>query len=435
MISGTVVRSVNIALQTFGIMVALAMMSSFRRDLLRNRSQRLLFSKIVTATVCMVCFVIYNLRGTGRGDPFDMILISLSQVGLYVVSYLYIEYLRAQIEEIDAGRRVPASVQIAALVICVAGSTLRVVSTASGGFGKYGGPDSGSGITFEIGHAGGVILMGITIIILCIYYRTLGVRHTIILASMPVLMLLAVFLEPHAGGIDLYYPFIIIEFCIVYTQHHLDIARQTERDRMDETKARLALATGRMKPHYLYNVLTTIYYLCETDPQKAQRAIGTFSEYLRSTLETMEKQELVNFSWELAEIRHYLELEKLRFGRRLTVEYDIEAEDFLVPPLSIQPLVENAVKHGIAPKEEGGTVRILSRWLSDGGAQIRVIDDGVGFDVSELRNMDVTHEGLANVRERLRLEVGGELTITSSPGKTTTAIVTIRPQKAENMHR
>ena len=152
MISGTVVRSVNIALQTFGIMVALAMMSSFRRDLFRNRSQRLLFSKIVTATVCMICFVIYNLRGIGNEDHLDMILISLSQVGLYVVSYLYIEYLRAQIEELDEGKRVPAAVQIAALVICVAGSTLRVVSTVSGGFGKYGGPDSGSGVTFEIGH-------------------------------------------------------------------------------------------------------------------------------------------------------------------------------------------------------------------------------------------------------------------------------------------
>lgn len=431
MISAAVVRSVNIALQTFGIMVALAMMSSFQRDLLRKRSQKLLLSKIATATVCMISFVVYNLRGTGVNDPLDMVLLSLSQAGFYVVSYLYIEYLSAQIEEIDPERRVPEAVRIAALVLCVAGSTLRVVSTAEGS-GRESGSFFGSEVTFELGHAGGAILVGITIIILCTYYRTLGVRHTIILSSMPVLMMLATYAEPLAGGIDLYYPLIIIEFCIVYTQHHLDIARQSERDRMADTKARLALATGRMKPHYLYNVLTTIYYLCETDPQKAQRAIGTFSEYLRSTLETMERQELVNFSWELAEIRHYLELEKLRFGSRLNVEYDIEAEDFMLPPLSIQPLVENAVKHGIAPKEEGGTVRIVSRWLSDGGAQIRVIDDGIGFDVAELRSMDVTHEGLANVRERLRLEVGGELTITSSPGKMTTAIVTIRPQDAGN---
>ena len=105
------------------------------------------------------------------------------------------------------------------------------------------------------------------------------------------------------------------------------------------------------------------------------------------------------------------------------------------PALTIQPLVENAVKHGIAPKEEGGTVRIVSRWLSDGGAQIRIIDDGVGFDVKKLRDMDVTHEGLANVRERIRLEVGGELTITSSPGRKTTAIVTIRPPANQNGNR
>ena len=109
------------------------------------------------------------------------------------------------------------------------------------------------------------------------------------------------------------------------------------------------------------------------------------------------------------------------------MEYDVEYDEFLVPPLSIQPLVENAVKHGIAAKEEGGTVRIVSRKLSDGGAQIRIIDNGIGFDIDSLKNLDVTHEGLANVRERIRLEVGGDMTITSVPGRMTTVVVTIRP--------
>ena len=428
MISETAVSSVNIALQTFGIMVALAMMSSFRRDLFKSRSQRLFFAKIATATICMACFVVFNLRGIGLRDPLNVIMLSLSHVGVYVVAYLYIEYLRAQIEELDPEHTVPKHISYISLVICVIGSTLWVVSTVDSDFEKMNGSVLRMGVSFEIGHLGGLMLMIITIAILVRYYRTLGVRHTIILSSMPLLMLIATFAEPFAYDVELHYPLIVIEFCIIYTQHHLDMAMRSEKDEMADTKARLALATGRMKPHYLYNVLTTIYYLCETDPQKAQRAIGTFSEYLRSTLETMEKQELVNFSWELAEIRHYLELEKLRFGNRLNIEYDIEAEDFLVPPLSIQPLVENAVKHGIAPKEEGGTVRIVSRRLSDGGAQIRIIDNGVGFDVTKLKDLDVTHEGFANVRERIRLETGGDVTITSSPGKMTTAIVTIRPQ-------
>lgn len=433
--SELLIRSVNISLLGYSSLVAIAMMTSFRRDMLSNRSQRLFFSKIAVATFCMICYVDVCIRGMELRDPLNVVLLSLSYVGIYTVYYLYIEYLRAQIEELDPEHPVSNAVSYISLVICVIGSTLWVVSAIDEDFEKVSESTLSLGVSFRIGQIGGLVLIAITIILLIRYYRTIGIRHTLILSAMPVLMLIATFAEPHVYGIELHYPLIVLEFCIIYTQHHMDVAKQAEKDEMADARARLALATGRMKPHYLYNVLTTIYYLCETDPQKAQRAIGTFSEYLRSTLETMEKQELVNFSWELGEIRHYLELEKLRFGNRLMIEYDIEAEDFRVPPLSIQPLVENAVKHGIAHKEEGGKVRIVSRWLSDGGAQIRIIDNGVGFDVTELRNMDVTHEGLANVRERLRLEVGGELTITSSPGKTTTAIVTIRPQKTENGHR
>ena len=97
----------------------------------------------------------------------------------------------------------------------------------------------------------------------------------------------------------------------------------------------------------------------------------------------MERDEPVEFSWELKEIRSYLALEKIRFGDRLNVEYDIEYDEFLIPPLTVQALVENAVDHGISAAENGGTVRIVTRKLSDGGAQIRVFDDGVGPGMAE----------------------------------------------------
>ena len=103
------IRSVNTALQSFGTLVALAMITSFRSDMLRSRSQRLFFSKIIVATVCMICCLIYNLRGM-TGDHLNEILLSLSHVGIYVVAYLYIEFLRAQIEEIDPEHPVPKAV-------------------------------------------------------------------------------------------------------------------------------------------------------------------------------------------------------------------------------------------------------------------------------------------------------------------------------------
>ncbi len=426
--SDAVLRAVNLALQSMCAVEGLVMVMSFRRSILRSRSETLFFAKVVVATVCVTCSALFFLRGPELRDPVNVVLLSFAYVGLYAVYYLYIEYFAAQIRELDEGRPVSRAVLYVSLIICVVGSMLRIISSLDSNFAALNEATMNAAIPVEFGHLGGVVLIVITFAVLFRHRKTMGIRHTVVLGAMPVLMLVATFAEPHAHGIHLHYPLIMIEFIFVYTQHHLDIQSQMQRDENAGIKAKLALATGRMKPHYLYNVLTTIYYLCESDPQKAQRAIGTFSEYLRSTLETMERQELVNFSWELGEIRHYLELEKLRFGKRLRIDYDIETEDFKVPPLSIQPLVENAVKHGIAAKEEGGTVRIVSRKLSDGGSQIRIRDDGVGFDITTLKQLDSTHEGIANVRERLRLEVGGELTITSAPGKGTTAVVTIRPK-------
>lgn len=426
--SEAVVRIANITILSIGCIEASVIACSFRKDLIRTRSQRILFAKVILSAVMMLLLAVYFYRGPGLIDPLNTLLLATSYVGLYAIFFLYIEYLIVQLNELDPARPVANWVKYFALGVCVTGTMLWLLSAFSSSFRSVSRLTSELPLPFEFGHIGGMVMTVVTLVLIARHYKTLGHRHAIVLSFMPVMMPLASFIEPHIYGIELHYPFILTEIIIVYTQHHLDMELQIEKDEMAETRSRLAMATGRMKPHYLYNVLTTIYYLCETDPLKAQRAIGTFSEYLRATLETLEKQQLVNFSWELGEIRHYLELEKLRFGDRLKIDYDIEAEDFMVPPLSIQPLVENAVKHGVAPKEEGGTVRIVSRRLSDGGAQIRVRDDGVGFDIGELGKLDETHEGIANVKERIRLEAGGDMTITSAPGKGTTAVVTFRPE-------
>ena len=425
--SEAIVRVVNITLLVIGCTETIIIACSFRRDTLRNRSQKILFAKIAVSGMMMFVFALYYYRGAELRDPLNVMLLSLACTGVYTIYYLYIRYLSVQMAELDPEHPVRDSVPHAALVICVIGTIIWILSSVDDGFRALNDMMVKT-VSFEAGHIGGLMLICMTLGILFRHRRTMGLRHTLILSSMPVLMAAATFIEPHVHGIELHYPAILTEIIIVYTQHHMDIEMQIEKDEMAGTRAKLAMATGRMKPHYLYNVLTTIYYLCESDPLKAQHAIGTFSEYLRSTLETMKRQELVTFSWELSEIRHYLELEKLRFGSRLNIDYDVEYEDFLVPPLSIQPLVENAVKHGIAAKEEGGTVRIITRKLSDGGAQIRINDDGDGFDVETLKGLDSTHEGVANVRERIRLEMGGDMTITSAPGRGTTVMVTLRPQ-------
>lgn len=196
---------------------------------------------------------------------------------------------------------------------------------------------------------------------------------------------------------------------------------QTERYYQTEqelAKMRSALVLSQVRPHFLYNSLTAIAQLCEQSPAEAKRATIAFSEYLRINMNSLTDCSAVPFSTELQHIRTYLYLEQLRFGDELCVRYDIQDKDFYLPALSIQPLVENAVKWGVGQKEDGGTVTLATRSVP-GGVEITVTDDGVGFDPNKPYTDGKDHFGLRMVRDRLQMEFGAALTITSHPGSGT----------------
>ena len=181
---------------------------------------------------------------------------------------------------------------------------------------------------------------------------------------------------------------------------------------------------SQIKPHFLYNALNAIHYLCEKDPLLAQNAISEFSDYLRGNLDSVNINRTVLFSKELEHIKNYLFLEKLRYEDELEIEYELSATNFFLPPLTVQPLVENAVRYGIGQAIDGGklTIKTLE---SDAGYEIFVIDDGVGYEAENKKEDGRSHVGIENVRERLELMVGGILEIKSEKGKGTTAKIFI----------
>lgn len=181
---------------------------------------------------------------------------------------------------------------------------------------------------------------------------------------------------------------------------------------------------SQIQPHFLYNSLNTIYYLCEKDTEVAQKAINDFSEYLRGNLDSLKSNTPVPFEAELRHANTYLDLEKLRFGEQLKIVYHIEVVDFQIPSLSIQPLVENAVKHGVGKKSEGGTVTITSREVEH-GYEVTVADDGKGFDPEKKQDDGRSHVGIENVRQRLHIMCNGTLTITSGMEAGTVATIFI----------
>lgn len=223
--------------------------------------------------------------------------------------------------------------------------------------------------------------------------------------------------------------FILAQFSymIRYARNTLAAARKTQALEKELVQNRIAIMLSQIQPHFLFNALTAIKQLCAIDPAKAEEAVGQFAGFLRGNLDSLTHIGAIPFEKELTHTENYLSLEKMRFGKRLSIAYDIDVSDFSLPPLTVQPLVENAVRYGVTKKPSGGTVTLSTRETED-AVILTISDDGVGFDPSAKKEDGRSHIGIDNVRSRLENQCGGRLTVTTVPGNGTTATI-ILPKK------
>ncbi|MBQ9679583.1 MAG: histidine kinase [Ruminococcus sp.] len=219
---------------------------------------------------------------------------------------------------------------------------------------------------------------------------------------------------------------IVILIIDLHRQYQESIRYQQMQKELYEAK--VSLMVSQIQPHFLYNSLTSIAMMCTKDPKTARTATINFADYLRGNMNSLKQKAPVPFPQELEHLKKYLMLEQMRFGDMLRIEYDIQATDFVIPLLSVQPLVENAVKHGVGMKEDGGTVTIATR-EEDDCYKVIITDDGVGFDTSvPIEDDGRSHVGMENVRQRLKELCNADVNIESEIGKGTVA--TIRIPKA-----
>lgn len=216
---------------------------------------------------------------------------------------------------------------------------------------------------------------------------------------------------------------------LLYVSIDLHKGLLLERQEKEIAMWKTQIMLSQMQPHFIYNVLTTISSMCEMQNAfEARDVVNNFADYFRTNLDSLGKERTILFEKELEHIKTYLWLEKVRFGDDLNVCYEIEETNFAVPSLAIQPIVENAVKHGIHPKDDAGTVTIKT--YEEGKDYVIIVeDDGVGFDLNEKNKDAHSHVGIENVSKRLELICNGTCEIQSEKGKGTT--VTIRIPKGE----
>lgn len=215
---------------------------------------------------------------------------------------------------------------------------------------------------------------------------------------------------------------------IIFFNIYIEKENEIILNEKEQMKLQVAAAISQIQPHFLYNSLSVIAFLCKKDPQLATDATNTFAEYLRENMDFADKSNPIPFSEELGHIKSYVWLEKLRFGDRVKIVYNINCTDFSVPALAVQPIVENAIKHGVCKTKNGGTVTISSA-ETDKFYTVTVADTGVGFDADKITNDGRHHIGIESSRFRIEEMLGGSLKIKSEKGIGTTVTITIPKEK------
>ena len=188
------------------------------------------------------------------------------------------------------------------------------------------------------------------------------------------------------------------------------------------TESRISTMMSQIRPHFIYNTLGSIEQLCKLDPEKAGDLVHNFAKYLRGNFGELDNPKPILMSQEMEHVHHYISIENVRFPD-MTFAFEMNSDDFHIPALTVQPIVENAIKHGLMKLSKGGTIRVVS-YETDRAYCISVVDDGVGFDTGVLID-ERKHLGLRNIRERLKVMVNGTLEIESKVGVGTKVLITI----------
>lgn len=366
-------------------------------------------------------------------DAFTWYLLPYSSDSVIFEICLMIDYVSFQfvvaamhwyiIESVRDRVNFPGWMRYSSLVLCSVLSVLWIASKWNGLF--YTITDAGYLHTphFIWSQIPGVLIAGADLIVIMYHWKKLEWKERMVYLCYAVISTGTDIFGVFYNMSVVYLGFAII-ILIMYVQLDVEKEKVISRQRAELMEAKTNLMVSQIKPHFIYNTLSTISELCRKDPLLAQETTNHFSSYLRVNLHSMENKELVPFSKELEHVKTYLWIEQLRFGEDLEVSYHIETDQFLLPQLTVQPLVENCVKHGMMGCEGVCHIDLTAKELDD-CYKIVISDDGCGFDTEKINRDDKKHVGLRSVEQRLELMIHGSIQIKSKPSEGTEIIIEI----------
>lgn len=386
----------------------------------RRKDENYLFIFLTFTVIHLLTYLTFTfLKVNYTSDAFIKAFYTIFYIFNNLEAFLFFLYMLSYVNFNEKKRNVLAIINLALFSLFVISDIVNIFT------GIYFTADSGTYLRskFMIFSQGYQFLLLAIVFFVTILNKELLIREKVAFATYCLLPVVAIILQNALPGYAIAYLSIIISIEILFlflnVQKNILLAEEQKKSK----DAQIKVMMSQIQPHFIYNSLSSISTLISIDPNKAQKALDDFTEYLRHNLSSLTEARLIPFEDELKHIETYISLEKIRFNERLNVIYDIKVKNFNVPPLSIQPIVENAIKHGIVKKIEGGTLTLRS-YENDKRYIIEVIDDGVGFNMDDVGFNNNQHFGLNNIKHRIKNMAQGDIKIESKLGEGTKVTVT-----------
>ena len=405
----------NVSLLVFSALVTLFLLIGAITDM--NRKSRFMSSFIIL----LISNILMQLGEAGiwffAGELENIVLLNISAMMSMVFSYVLISaYAHCLTEFVCERKKVSFVPNYIILAICSIYILLSVISLFNGMFFSF--DENGcfvNGPMYGLVRAFDLIVIIIGIFWVMCYRKILTLREISFLISFNVLPLLSMTLQRFWEPTPQYMA-VTLSLIVIYVLFHGEITRQL-------ADSRISIMLSQIQPHFMHNMLTTIMYMCRTEPEEAEKTVGQFADYLRANMDSLTLKQCIQFETELKHVKTYWSLEEKRFGDKIRAVYDIRENSFMLPSLTIQPIVENAVKHGM---RKGKQLTVTIRTYSDvNNYYVEINDDGRGFDVNAFENDGKSHIGIKNVQQRLKMMCGGELMVNSVPDQGTDAVIKI----------
>lgn len=423
---------INVSLETFGGLLSLIFICClYIARLHRERLEQLYLRLLICNTVLLFCDASAWLF-KGRTDTFSFFMVRISNFLVFALGYLmlalfthyFVSFLRLKDNRIT---KTPFYVMNGLMLLAFC---LVVVSQFNHMYyviDEYNIYHRQS--WFWLSQAFGITGMILNSWLLFHHRKKMNWKEIFTFATYICLPATAMLFQILFYSIAVLYLATTICLLCIYISIQMALSQETAQKKVELEAAKTAIMLSQIQPHFLYNALQGIKEFCDdSNPTQASEALEHFSYYLRGNLDSLVDAGLVPFEKELTHIEDYLYLEKMRFPQKLNIQMELSVTDFRLPPLTVQPLIENAIRHGIVKKKGGGTLTIKTE-QTEGAVIITVADDGVGFDTNEKKEDGRSHIGIENTRSRLEALCGGALVIESKKGVGTTAKIALPPKE------